>query len=205
MSKIKYIGGRLQDPKEDQALMRVGKIAFEPVEPEEEGENKALNELESELRKHNLPEEDRTRLRRDVQRLKYGQKLIVAEFTSTKTKTNGEQVSKKYYPIYAEIGVMFVPADRETGEPVKKTYDLQGNINLDGKELNVYAYSQDDQTWSTGNMTLAFHTKDEMSGVPKERVAETTPFDKLPEKVKDFKNKVDDVLIDKANHEDVPF
>jgi len=60
MKKITYENGRLQDPKEDQLLMRVGKINFEPIEPEEEGENKTLNELESQLRKHNLPEQERT-------------------------------------------------------------------------------------------------------------------------------------------------
>jgi len=198
MTKITYENGRLQDPKEDQLLMRVGKINFEPKEPEEEGENKALNELESQLRKHNLPEEERTDLRQQVQRLKYGQKLIVAQFTSTKTKTNGEQVTKNYYPIYAEVGVMFVPTDRETGKPIERAYDLQGNINIDGKDLNVYAYKGEDTEWSTGNMNLAFHTKNEMNGVPEERNTE------LPKKIEEFKEKVDEVLVNKTS-EEIPF
>tara|TARA_R110001583_G_scaffold49594_1_gene155262 strand:- start:2107 stop:2703 length:597 start_codon:yes stop_codon:yes gene_type:complete len=198
MTKITYENGRLQDPKEDQLLMRVGKINFEPKEPEEEGENKALNELESQLRKHNLPEEERTDLRQQVQRLKYGQKLIVAQFTSTKTKTNGEQVTKNYYPIYAEVGVMFVPTDRETGKPIERAYDLQGNINIDGKDLNVYAYKGEDTEWSTGNMNLAFHTKNEMNGVPEERNTE------LPKKIEEFKEKVDKVLVNKTP-EEIPF
>jgi len=198
MTKITYENGRLQDPKEDQLLMRVGKINFEPKEPEEEGENKALNELESQLRKHNLPEEERTDLRQQVQRLKYGQKLIVAQFTSTKTKTNGEQVTKNYYPIYAEVGVMFVPTDRETGKPIERAYDLQGNINIDGKDLNVYAYKGEDTEWSTGNMNLAFHTKNEMNGIPEERNTE------LPKKIEEFKEKVDEVLVNKTP-EEIPF
>ena len=198
MKKITYENGRLQDPKEDQLLMRVGKINFEPIEPEEEGENKTLNELESQLRKHDLPEQERTDLKQQVQRLKYGQKLIVAQFTSTKTTPKGEQVTSLYYPIYAEVGTMFVPRDYETGKPVKKSYDLEGNIIIDGKELKVYAYSNEDTEWSTGNMNLSFLTKDQMNGVPEKKNTE------LPPKVQEFKEKVDEVLIDKKT-EDIPF
>ena len=198
MKKITYENGRLQDPKEDQLLMRVGKINFEPIEPEQEGENKTLNELESQLRKHNLPEQEKTDLKQQVQRLKYGQKIIVTQFTSTKTKTNGEQVTSNYYPIYAEVGVMFVPRDYETGQPANKSYDLEGNITIDGKELKVYAYNNEDTEWSTGNMNLSFLTKNEMNGIPEKKNTE------LPPKVQEFKEKVDEVLIDKKT-EDLPF
>jgi len=198
MKKITYENGRLQDPKEDQLLMRVGKINFEPIEPEEEGENKTLNELESQLRKHNLSEQERTDLKQQVQRLKYGQKLIVAQFTSTKTTTQGEQVTSNYYPIYAEVGTMFVPKDFNTGKPVEKTYALEGNITIDGKELKVYAYNSEDTDWSTGNMNLSFHTKDQMNGVPEKKNTE------LPPKVQEFKEKVDEVLGNKTP-EEIPF